>query len=125
VFYHRSVRIKYETLRNKLVVLLINKRRFYCSDCKKSFTEPISGIGKGQRTTERLGRQYAGRRKTFMIFPEFKHIMIAPLIQFIELHMIVLNFAVESGCTRFRQSSGLTSIHFENPKAGRPHTRPS
>jgi transposase len=33
---------------------LINKRRFYCSHCKKPFTEPISGIGKGRRTTERL-----------------------------------------------------------------------
>ncbi len=54
VYDHRPVRIKDEPLRNKLVVLLINKRRFYCSHCKKPFTEPISGIGKGRRTTERL-----------------------------------------------------------------------
>jgi transposase len=54
VYDHRPVRIKEEPLRNKLVVLLISKRRFYCSHCKKPFTEPISGIGKGRRTTERL-----------------------------------------------------------------------
>ncbi len=54
VYDHRPVRIKDEPLRNKLVVLLINKRRFYCSHCKKPFTEPVSGIGKGRRTTERL-----------------------------------------------------------------------
>lgn len=54
VYDHRVVRIKDETLRNKLVVLVINKRRFYCSHCKNPFTEPVSGIGKGRRTTERL-----------------------------------------------------------------------
>jgi transposase len=54
IYDHRLVRIKDEPLRNKLVVLLINMRRFYCSDCRKPFTEPISGIGKGRRMTERF-----------------------------------------------------------------------
>lgn len=34
----------------------IKKRRFYCKRCKKPFTEPIAGIMKGRRTTERYRR---------------------------------------------------------------------
>jgi transposase len=32
------------------------KRRFYCKTCKKPFTEPLSGVKKGRRTTERYRR---------------------------------------------------------------------
>jgi hypothetical protein len=92
---------------------------------KSHSPNPYQESAKADGRPSVFGRPYAGRRKTFMIFPEFKDIMIAPLIQFIEPHMIVLNFAVESGCTRFRQSSGLMSIRFESPKAGPPHTRRS
>jgi hypothetical protein len=70
------------------------------------------------------GRQYAERRKTFMIFPESKDIMFAPLIQFIEPHMIVLKFAAENSFTLFRQSSALMSIPFGNQKGRQRHTRP-
>jgi hypothetical protein len=70
------------------------------------------------------GRQYAERQKTFMIFPEFKDIMIAPLIQFIEPHMIASHFVAESGLTLFRQSSALMSIPFGNQKGRQRHTRP-
>jgi transposase len=34
----------------------VKKRRFFCKPCKKPFTEPISGVQKGQRTTERYRR---------------------------------------------------------------------
>jgi transposase len=54
VYDHRRVRIKDEPLRNRTVFLLIEKRRFFCRHCKKPFTEPISGIGKGRRSTERF-----------------------------------------------------------------------
>ncbi len=54
IYDHRLVRTKDEPLRNKLIVLLIEKRRFYCKVFKKPFTEPVSGIGRGCRTTERF-----------------------------------------------------------------------
>jgi transposase len=53
---HRYVTIKDEPLRQNPVVLRIRKRRFYCKPCRKPFTEPVSGIGKGRRFTERFRR---------------------------------------------------------------------
>jgi transposase len=49
----REVRIKDAPLRNAAVTLLITKRRFYCRPCGKPFTEPVGGIRKGRRTSER------------------------------------------------------------------------
>lgn len=49
----RKVRLKDSPIRNRSVTLVLTKRRFYCKPCKKPFTEPISGIRKGRRTTER------------------------------------------------------------------------
>jgi transposase len=33
--------------------LFLTKRRLYCKPCKKPFTEPVPGVRKGRRTTER------------------------------------------------------------------------
>ena len=49
----RQVQVKDAPLRNRAVTLRITKRRFFCKPCKKPFTEPIPGIRKGRRTTER------------------------------------------------------------------------
>ncbi|MBK7844143.1 MAG: ISL3 family transposase [Bdellovibrionales bacterium] len=38
------------------VWLHVLKRRFYCKTCRKPFTEPVQGIRKGKRTTERFKR---------------------------------------------------------------------
>ncbi len=54
IYDHRTVRIKDEPLRSKSVFLLIRKRRFFCSSCRKPFIEPVPGIGKGRRTTHRF-----------------------------------------------------------------------
>lgn len=54
IYDHREVRIKDEPVRNKAIVLILDKRRFYCKHCKKPFTEPIPGISKGARCTQRL-----------------------------------------------------------------------
>jgi transposase len=43
-------------IRDKRIILNIKKRRFYCKSCKKPFTEPVQGIRKGFRTTERFRR---------------------------------------------------------------------
>jgi transposase len=54
VHSRRRVRIKDEPIRNRAVVLYVDKRRFYCAHCKRPFTEPIPGIKKGARSTQRL-----------------------------------------------------------------------
>jgi transposase len=56
VYDHRSVVAKDAPVRDKLIVLHIRKRRFFCKTCQKAFTEPIAGIKKGARTTERYQR---------------------------------------------------------------------
>lgn len=50
----RWVRIRDEPVRAKRVVVRIHKRRFDCRTCRKPFTEPVPGIKKGARTTERF-----------------------------------------------------------------------
>ena len=51
------VRIKDAPIRDRHIYLKIKKIRFYCKKCKKPFTEPVAGIKKGFRTTERF-RKY-------------------------------------------------------------------
>lgn len=50
----REVTVKDTPLRGKSVTLKITKRRFYCKACKKPFTEPVEGIFKGHKTTNRF-----------------------------------------------------------------------
>lgn len=52
----RSVRVKDEPLRASSVYLLIRKKRFWCPECRKPFTEKVPGILPGRRTTERFRR---------------------------------------------------------------------
>ena len=52
----RWVKIKDHPLRGAGMVLHVLKRRFRCGSCKKVFTEPIQGIRKGFKTTERFRR---------------------------------------------------------------------
>ncbi|RYZ78753.1 MAG: transposase [Proteobacteria bacterium] len=56
VYDRRPVTIKDDPIRQSPVVLRIRKRRFSCKPCKKPFTEPVSGISKGSRFTERFKR---------------------------------------------------------------------
>jgi len=56
VYDHRKVRLKDEPVRGKSLVLIITKRRFYCKQCRKPFTEPIPGVLPGRRTTEKYRR---------------------------------------------------------------------
>jgi len=53
---HRWVNVKDEPVRRSQCVLKIRKRRLYCKTCKKPFTEPVDGILKGQRSTQRFKR---------------------------------------------------------------------
>ena len=51
---HVWVKIKDAPVRDKFIFLRIKKRRFLCKNCKKPFTEPVAGIRKGFRSTERF-----------------------------------------------------------------------
>jgi len=53
---HRIVSIKDEPIRGKAVTLLIKKRRLWCKNCYKPFTEPVAGISTRGRMTERFKR---------------------------------------------------------------------
>jgi len=52
----RWVNVKDQPVRGQGIKLQILKRRFRCPNCKKVFTEPVSGVRKGFRTTERFRR---------------------------------------------------------------------
>ena len=56
IYDHVWVRIKDAPIRERHIFLKIKKRRFLCKNCKKPFTEPVAGIRKGFRTTERFRR---------------------------------------------------------------------
>ncbi len=55
-FGRKTVQIKDEPIRRRMVVLKIKKRRYFCKTCKKPFTEPVQGIMPKRRTTQRLRR---------------------------------------------------------------------
>jgi transposase len=57
VYDRRWVRLKDEPLRTRQTFLRVRKRRFWCATCKKPFTEPLPGVRKGYRTTERYRRR--------------------------------------------------------------------
>lgn len=54
IYDHRTVLIKDEPLKEKVITLKLRKRRYYCSTCKKPFTEYVQGIWPRRRTTQRL-----------------------------------------------------------------------
>lgn len=56
IYDRRVVKAKDDPLRGRGVSLHILKRRFFCKSCKKPFTEPVPGVRKGKRTTERYRR---------------------------------------------------------------------
>ena len=53
---HREVRLKDRPVGDKRVVLMVRKRRLFCKPCQKPFTEPLPGVRKGYRSTERYRR---------------------------------------------------------------------
>lgn len=54
IYDHVNVSIKDAPIRNNQVRLIIRKRRFKCKNCSAIFREPVGGIFKRFRTTERL-----------------------------------------------------------------------
>jgi transposase len=56
VYDRRWVRVRDEPVRTKTVWVHIRKRRFWCSSCRRVFTEALQGVSKGARTTSRYRR---------------------------------------------------------------------
>jgi transposase len=50
---HRTVLLRDRPLHGKQVYLRVRKRRLFCRPCGKPFTEPVPGVRKGYRSTER------------------------------------------------------------------------
>jgi transposase len=65
VYDRREVRVHDAPIRDKDVWLHILKRRFYCKTCRRPFTEPVQGIRKGKRATERFRRSLLWACDTF------------------------------------------------------------
>src|SRR5689334_25357968 len=57
VYDRRWVKLRDDPLRGGEVILWVKKRRFSCATCKRPFTEPVAGVRKGYRTTERYRRR--------------------------------------------------------------------
>jgi transposase len=72
IYDRRWVRVRDENIRARRVWLWIHKRRFFCKRCDKPFTEPVPGIRKGYRTTQRFRKsiQWACER-----FGDLKSVM--------------------------------------------------
>lgn len=56
VYDHRTVKVRDTPMRGLAVRLVVRKRRFSCRPCGRPFTEPVPGIRKGYRSTERYQR---------------------------------------------------------------------
>lgn len=65
IYDRRWATVKDEPIRGKAVTIRIRKRRFWCIPCRKPFTEPVAGIGKGLRTTARFRRALKWACETF------------------------------------------------------------
>ena len=53
---HRRISVKDEPIRGLPIRLMVRKRRLWCKPCGKPFTEPVPGIRKRARHTERYGK---------------------------------------------------------------------
>ena len=74
IYDHRYVTPKDEPIRSRHVILRIKKRRFKCQnkECAKIFTEPVGGVRKGFRTTQRFRAKIREDASKFMNLKEVK-----------------------------------------------------
>jgi len=66
IYDRRRITVRDSPLRDKHIRLVILKRRFKCKSCGAVFTEPVSGISKGRRYTERYRRSLLWACETFV-----------------------------------------------------------
>jgi len=65
VYDRRWVTIRDSPIRSKKVVLRIRNRRFSCPSCNAVFTEPVPGVRKFARTSERYRKSLLWACETF------------------------------------------------------------
>ncbi len=65
VYDRVTVSVQDAPLRNKNVILKIRKRRFRCKECRAVFREPVPGIVKGFRTTQRFRKHLMWQSSQF------------------------------------------------------------
>lgn len=83
IYDHREVKVKDEPLKRNPVTLIIRKRRFYCRNCRRPFTETVPGIGKGRRFTERFKKKLCfGPAKPLATSKPFESTSIAHMALF-------------------------------------------
>ena len=51
--------VREESIRTQSLWLKIHKHRIYCKDCKRTFTESVSGVWPGRRSTQRFRKSVA------------------------------------------------------------------
>lgn len=56
IYDSRIVKLKDAPVREKQIYMHVRKRRFMCKPCGKPFTEPVPGVKKGARSTQRYHR---------------------------------------------------------------------
>jgi transposase len=79
VYDRRTVLVKDAPVRDKTIFLEIRKRRFWCASCRKPFTEPVAGITKGHKTTQRLKRAILWACENFIDLERVrKHFRVSP-----------------------------------------------
>lgn len=66
IYDRRTVHVHDAPIYGQQVWLHVLKRRFYCKSCRKPFTEPVQGVRKGRRTTERFRRSLLWACDNFM-----------------------------------------------------------
>lgn len=54
VYDHRWIEVRDEPVRGRQVFIHIYKRRFWCRNCNKVFSEPVPGVLPRRRTTQRF-----------------------------------------------------------------------
>lgn len=74
VYDHRKVLIQDEPMGNRLIRINFKKRRFWCQECRKPFTEPVEGIRKGHKTTERFKKAVLWACETFTSLGEVQRV---------------------------------------------------
>jgi transposase len=72
IYDRRIVTLRDAPVRGHGMRLSVKKRRFFCKPCKKPFTEPIPGVGKGHRTTQRYRRGVVWACSTFTDLKEVR-----------------------------------------------------
>ena len=96
IYDHRVATVRDAPIRDRQVVLHIHKRRFSCKPCGKPFTEPVPGIRKRARFTERFKRAVLWACETFSDLKSVRRAFRSPPVSFTESS--ISNSSSNVGC---------------------------